>query len=99
MQGAGMGKSGVFLVAVGVSYVLCGWLYYIADFHRSLLSLDAQFALSVLWALIEAAVLVWRPRLFLITLPQLPLMSYVIHTIAAQSHCIAIGILHPGCAW
>jgi hypothetical protein len=92
-----MGRTSVVLVALGTSYALCGWLYYIADFDRLQIPLNMQFALSVMWALIEAAILVWRPRVFLFTLPQLPLMSYVVHNIASQWHCISIGI--PGCAW
>lgn len=93
-----MHKSSPFVLAVVASYVLCGFLYYMADFNRSFLSLDAQFALSLVWALVEAAIATWRPRFFLLTLPQLPIMSYVVHTIFAQWHCLSLGI-HTGCAW
>jgi hypothetical protein len=81
------------------SYVLCGFLLYIMDFDRSLLSLELQFVLCVVWALIEAAILVWSPRAFLLTLPQLLVMPSVLHMIFAQWYCLSIGIQHPGCAW
>jgi hypothetical protein len=88
----------IVLLGTLSSYALFGLLYFIADFNRSLLSLDVQFVLAVAWALIEAAILVWSPRIFLLTLPQFPGMSYVLHTIFAQWHCLSIGI-HPGCGW
>lgn len=87
------------LFGVLVTYVLCGVLLYIMEFDRSLLSLEFQFALCVLWALIEAAVLVWSPRAFLLTLPQYPVMASVLHMIFAQWYCLSMGIHHPGCAW
>ena len=81
------------------SYVLCAFLLYIMDFDRSLLSLELQFALCVVWALIEAAILVWSPRAFLLTLPQFLVMRYVLHIVFAQWYCLSIGIQHQGCAW
>lgn len=92
-------KSMVALLGVPVSYSLCGFLLYIMEFGRSILSLELQFVVCVVWALIEAAVLVWSPRAFLLTLPQFLVMKNVLHMIFAQWYCISIGIHHPGCAW
>lgn len=92
-------KSIATLLGLLCSYALCGFLVYIMDFDRSLVSLELQFVLCVAWALIEAAILVWSPRAFLLTLPQLLVMNSVLHAIFAQWYCLSIGIHHPGCAW